>query len=141
MSSYSCVTARLTMRSVLQTHGDNRSRSGPVIRLVPRPSMAPMLLAMASTHKQLYASTYTLPRGSPRLGIRIALADVPRAEGTGETTHGNDDRGRPTMRGPLQMETMMQGDKHQGDRWFKEAMQQAKKWITGETLLIAGGLR
>src|SRR3989442_12875425 len=30
------------------------------------------------------------------------------------------------MRGPLQMETMMQGDEHQGDRWFKEAMQQAK---------------
>src|SRR5436309_12933490 len=24
------------------------------------------------------------------------------------------------------METMMQGDEHQGDRWFKEAMQQAK---------------
>ena len=45
------------------------------------------------------------------------------------------------MRGPLQMETMMQGDEHQGARWFKEAMQQAKKWITGETLLIAGGLR
>src|SRR5437867_8042187 len=79
MSSYSCVTARLTMRSVLQTHGDNRSRSGPVIRLVPRPSMAPMLLAMASTHKHLRASTYTLPPGSPRLGIRIALADVRRS--------------------------------------------------------------
>src|SRR2546428_1856537 len=30
------------------------------------------------------------------------------------------------MRGPLQMETMMLGDEHQGDRWFKEAMQQAK---------------
>src|SRR5256712_11242565 len=30
------------------------------------------------------------------------------------------------MRGPLQMETMMQGDEHQGDRWFKEAMQQTK---------------
>src|SRR5438445_147616 len=29
------------------------------------------------------------------------------------------------MRGPLQMETMMQGDEHQGDRWFKEAMHQA----------------
>src|SRR5438128_21003 len=80
MSSYSCVTARLTMRSVLQTHGDNRSRSGPLIRLVPRPSMAPMLLAMASTHKHLYASTYTLPPGrSPRLGIRIGSADVPRS--------------------------------------------------------------
>src|SRR5712671_5905456 len=95
MSSYSCVTARLTMRSVLQTHGDNRSRSGPLIRLVPRSSMAPMLLPMASTHKQLYASTYTLPPGSPRLGIRIALADVPRSRRTGETTHGNDDRGDP----------------------------------------------
>src|SRR5207247_10315178 len=79
MSSYSCVTARLTMRSVLQTHGDNRSRSGPVIRLVPRPAMAPMLLAMASTRKHLYASTYTLPPVGPRLGIRIALADVPRS--------------------------------------------------------------
>src|SRR5262244_2562067 len=29
------------------------------------------------------------------------------------------------------METMMQGDEHQGDRWFKEAMQQAK---TAETI-------
>src|SRR5215813_724851 len=28
-------------------------------------------------------------------------------------------------------ETMMQGDEHQGDRWFKEAMQQAK---TAETI-------
>src|SRR5256885_12734386 len=86
MSSYSCVTARLTMRSVLQTHGDNRSRSGPVIRLVPRPSMAPMLLAMASTHKHLYASTYTLPPGSPRLGIRIVLADIPRSRSEEHTS-------------------------------------------------------
>src|SRR5207245_11366679 len=87
MSSYSCVTARLTMRSVLQTHGDNRSRSGPVIRLVPRPAMAPMLLAMASTHKHLYASTYTLPPGSPRGGIRITMADVARRrrEGRGQS--------------------------------------------------------
>src|SRR5947199_10419263 len=51
MSSYSCVTARLTMRSVLQTHGDSRSRSGPVIGLLPRPSMAPMLPVMPSTRK------------------------------------------------------------------------------------------
>src|SRR5262249_53621323 len=53
MSSYSCVTARLTMRSVLQTQGDNRSRSGPIIGLVPRPSMALMLLAMAATRKRI----------------------------------------------------------------------------------------
>jgi len=51
MSSYSCVTARLTMRSVLQTQGDSRSRSGPIIGLAPRPSMALMLLALAATHK------------------------------------------------------------------------------------------
>src|SRR5206468_8711288 len=51
MSSYSCVTARLTMRSVLQTHRDSRSRSGPVIGLLPRPSMAPMLPVMPSTRK------------------------------------------------------------------------------------------
>src|SRR5262249_62081609 len=51
MSSYSCVTARLTMRTVVQTHGDSRSRSGPVIGLRPRPSMAPMLLAIPSTRK------------------------------------------------------------------------------------------
>ena len=51
MSSYSCVTARLTMRSVLQTHRDSRSPSGPVIGLLPRPSMAPMLPTMPSTRK------------------------------------------------------------------------------------------
>src|SRR5262245_33704964 len=51
MSSYSCVTARLTMRSVVQTHGDSRSRFRPVIRRVPRPSMALMLLAMAPRRK------------------------------------------------------------------------------------------
>src|SRR2546421_6658681 len=52
MSSYSCVTARLTMRSVLHTQRDSRSRSGPVIGLVPRPSMALMLLAMPATRKR-----------------------------------------------------------------------------------------
>src|SRR5215510_11258040 len=40
MSSYSCVTARLTMRSVLQTQGDSRARSGPFVGLVRRPFMA-----------------------------------------------------------------------------------------------------
>jgi len=66
-----------------------------------------------------------------------------------------------TSRDLARMETMMQEDEHHGDRWFKEAVQQAKvaetiqamapaavffassdsKWITGERLLIAGGLR
>src|SRR5438128_8685725 len=41
------------MRSVLHTQRDSRSRSGPVIGLVPRPSMALMLLAMAATHKRI----------------------------------------------------------------------------------------
>src|SRR5712692_83225 len=40
MSSYSCVTARLAMRSVLQTQGDSRARSGPFVSLVRRPFMA-----------------------------------------------------------------------------------------------------
>src|SRR5258705_3166780 len=50
--------------------------------------MPPMLLAMASPHKHLYASTYTLPPGSPRLGIRIALADVPRRRRSGRDYSG-----------------------------------------------------
>src|SRR5437879_8904652 len=40
MTSYSCVAARLTMRSVLQTQGDGRSRSCPFVVLVSRPFMA-----------------------------------------------------------------------------------------------------
>src|SRR5437867_2658368 len=100
MSSYSCVTARLTMRSVLQTHGDNRLRSGPVIRLVPRPSMASMLLAMASTHKQLYAPTYTLPytpAGEPSVGNPHSVGRRPkkqkvRARLLTVTTTGGDPR-------------------------------------------------
>src|SRR5690348_7046792 len=40
MSSYSCVTARLTMRSVVQTQGVSRARSGPFVGLVRRPFMA-----------------------------------------------------------------------------------------------------
>src|SRR5262245_43298133 len=39
-----------------------------------------------------------------------------------ETTHD----GEHLRRGPLQVETMMHEDDHQGDRWFKEAVQQAK---------------
>src|ERR1043166_4284603 len=58
MSSYSCVTARLTMRSVLQTHGDSRSRSGPVIGLAPRPSMASCYSRRRPRTSELYACTY-----------------------------------------------------------------------------------
>src|SRR5438552_9595815 len=65
MSSYSCVTARLTMRSVLQTHGDSRARSGPVIGLLPRSPMAPMLPAMPPTHKVFICIHIYLPRGEP----------------------------------------------------------------------------
>src|SRR2546426_12481984 len=65
MLSYSCVTARLTMRSVLQTHGDSRSRSGPVIGLLPRPSMAPMLSAMPSTRKVFICIYIYRPCGEP----------------------------------------------------------------------------
>src|SRR6266404_600154 len=65
MSSYSCVTARLTMRSVLQTHGDSRSRSGPVIGLLPRPSMAPMLPVMPSTRKVFICIYIYRPCGEP----------------------------------------------------------------------------
>src|SRR5882724_6214894 len=63
MLSYSCVTARLTMRSVLQTHGDSRSRSGPVIGLLPRPSMAPMLPVMPSTRKVFICIYIYIPCG------------------------------------------------------------------------------
>src|SRR6266404_2412241 len=65
MSSYSCVTARLTMRSVLQTHGDSRARSGPVIGLLPRSPMAPMLPAMPPTHKVFICIHIYLPCGEP----------------------------------------------------------------------------
>src|SRR5438132_14176552 len=97
MSSYSCVTARLTMRSVLQTHGDNRSRSGPVIRLVPRPSMAPMLLAMASTHKQIICNYIYAPAGEPSVGNPHSVGRRPkkqkvRARLLTVTTTGGDPR-------------------------------------------------
>src|SRR5262249_38256235 len=77
MSSYSCVTARLTMRSVLQTQGDSRSRSGPVIRRVPRPSMAPCY-SRWRRRTSIYMHLHISSRWSPRLGIRLALTDVPR---------------------------------------------------------------
>src|SRR5262245_21718985 len=61
MSSYSCVTARLTMRSVLHTQGDSRSRSDPVIGLVPRPSMASCYSRWQRRTSELYAHTYITP--------------------------------------------------------------------------------
>jgi len=63
MSSYSCVTAGSPCGAWCR-HTGQPLASGPVIRRAPRPSMPPMLLAMAPPHKQLYASTYTPPRGA-----------------------------------------------------------------------------
>src|SRR5437870_13416257 len=67
MSSYSCVTARLAMRSVLQTQGDSRARSGPFVGLVRRPFMASCYSPYRRRTSRLYAATYyCMPRHSTR---------------------------------------------------------------------------
>src|SRR5262249_15394375 len=148
MSSYSCVTARLTMRSVLHTQGDSRSRSGPVIGLLPRPPMAPMLPAMSSPRK-FFIFIYIYTPCGEAVGFESSWRwpMSQEAEGAGQTTQGDayvtgtelfwaepiarfgmalaSSTGE-TSRDLARMETMMQEDEHHGDRWFKEAVQQAK---------------
>src|SRR5262245_14745149 len=60
MSACSCVAARRTMRSVLQTQGDSRARSGPVIGLGPRPSTASCYSRGRRGTRELYACTYII---------------------------------------------------------------------------------
>src|SRR5436309_1822559 len=101
MSSYSCVTARLTMRSVLQTHWDSRSRSGPVIGLLPRPSLAPMLPVMPSTRKVFICIYIYIPCGGAvdfESSWRWPMSQ--EAEGARQTTQRDDYKRRPRCRFP-----------------------------------------
>src|SRR5207247_6784862 len=79
-SSYSCVTARLTMRSVLQTHGDSRSRSCPFLGLL---FMAPYYSSRRRRASVLYAPTYYWRhRHSAPESIRLRPTS-PKAGGAG----------------------------------------------------------
>src|SRR5262245_49846599 len=84
------------MRSALQTQGDSRSRSGPV-SLVPRPSMALMLLALAGSHKILICMhIYMIRRG---LGLESAYRwpTSQEAGGARQTTQRDNYKRRSTM--------------------------------------------
>src|SRR6267142_6011747 len=77
MSSYSCVTARLTMRSVLA----HATRAG-------------------GNAQANYMHAHIYDPGA--LGVESALSwsASQGAEGAGQTTHGNDDKRRPRCRFP-----------------------------------------